>query len=367
MAEKKRRPNHRLIALMAAAVIMLSVCGFRAPEPSPAEQASSTQADDGHAPSGKIYLYGELHSDEFILDMEFALWDTYYHDNGMRDLFIEYPYYSAEFLNLWMVSEDDGMLDELFRDLEGTAAATAQNRAFYERIKEECPETLFHGTDVGHQYDTTGARYLAYLEQTGQEDSPAYLRTQAVIEQGKRYYLQGDDVYRETMMAKNFILEYMLLDGADVMGIYGAAHTGTDAMDFTTGAVPSMANQLAQHFGEALHAQDLSQIPRRVDTLELGGKTYTASYFGRQDLSSVFPQYQCREYWRLDDAYEDFKDCPAIGETLPYNNYPMSIEEGQVFVIDYTLKDGSVERRYYRSDGNVWQDRPTTEGFSIDD
>lgn len=39
-------------------------------------------------------------------------------------------------------------------------------------------------------------------------------------------------------------------------------------------------------------------------------------------------------------------------DVLPYNNYPMLIETGQVFIIDYTKKDGSIERMYYRSDGN---------------
>ena len=312
-------------------------------------------------PAGQIYLYGETHSDEFLLDAEFELWYGYYHDEGMRHLFIEYPYYSAEFLNLWMQAEDVDILDALFRDLAGTAADSQANRSFYERIKAECPETVFHGTDVGHQYDTTGARYLVYLKEAGLEDSEAYRRTQTCINQGKQYYARGDDTYRERVMAKNFIREYALLDGADVMGIYGAAHTDPEAMDFVTGTVPSMANQLARLYGGDLHTEDLTQRPRRVDELEVNGKIYTASYFGQMDLSSL-PQYQYREYWRLEDAYDDFKDCPTV-DVLPYNNYPMTIQEGQVFVIDYTLADGSVQRMYYRSDGHTWQDMPTTEEF----
>ena len=50
---------------------------------------------------------------------------------------------------------------------------------------------------------------------------------------------------------------------------------------------------------------------------------------------------------------------------LPYNNYPMEVEEGQVFVIDYTKTDGSVIREYHRADGNTWQGSLATEEFSL--
>ncbi|MBU5427595.1 hypothetical protein KQI41_14495 [Tissierella pigra] len=48
-----------------------------------------------------------------------------------------------------------------------------------------------------------------------------------------------------------------------------------------------------------------------------------------------------------------------------YDDYPMLIETGQVFVIDYTKTDGSVERLYYRSDGYIWNGLPSTENFTI--
>ena len=48
---------------------------------------------------------------------------------------------------------------------------------------------------------------------------------------------------------------------------------------------------------------------------------------------------------------------------LPYNNYPIPIEAGQVFVIDYTRKDGTSERKYYRSDGEVWNGMDCTTEF----
>ena len=47
----------------------------------------------------EIYLYGEWHSDSHILDRELEIWGEYY-KKGMRDLFVEYPYTDAQFLNL---------------------------------------------------------------------------------------------------------------------------------------------------------------------------------------------------------------------------------------------------------------------------
>ena len=52
-------------------------------------------------------------------------------------------------------------------------------------------------------------------------------------------------------------------------------------------------------------------------------------------------------------TYEDFKDLPKMHEFLPSDNYPVRIEAGQVFAVEYLLSDGSTEWRYYRSDGTV--------------
>ncbi|BAL01739.1 hypothetical protein OBV_45400 [Oscillibacter valericigenes Sjm18-20] len=72
-----------------------------------------------------------------------------------------------------------------------------------------------------------------------------------------------------------------------------------------------------------------------------------------------------REFWRLENAYGDLKAQPKTGDVLPYNDFPMLVETGQVFMIDYTQTDGSVTRHYYRSDGYVWSGKPSTEEFSV--
>jgi len=320
--------------------------------------------------SGQMYLYGEQHDVENILKKELELWSSYYHKDGIRDLFVELPYYTAGYLNLWMQSDSDDILDLLYQDWAGTAMQSQEIIDFYKQIKSECPETVFHGTDVGHQYDTTGTRYLEYLTSIGQKESEAYRLSQENIEQGRYYYEHSDHVYRENKMVENFIREMEGLDGASIMGIYGSAHIGIEAMDYATNSVPCMANQLHKKYGDALHTEDLTSFALnheayRVDTIEIGEKQYTALYWGKVDLSAVLPDYQYREFWQVENAYDDFKGNPTTGNVLPYNNYPMEIETGQIFIIEYTKADGSVIREYHRSDGNTWQGSVVTEEFLI--
>ncbi len=318
---------------------------------------------------GQIYLYGEQHGVDKILDKEFELWHQYYYNEGMRHLFIEYPYYTAEYLNLWLKSDSDDIIDELYEDWFNTAAYTLSIKEFYKKIKSECPETIFHGTDVGHQYSTTGMRFLEYLESINLKDSEQYLLTQQAIEQGKYYYEHSNYAYRENMMVENFIREFNKLDNENIMGIYGSAHIGLNTMD-PTNSIPSMANQLKKFYKD-INSNDLSFLakdikPDRVNIINVNGKDYEALYFGKQDLTSFTNDYTYREFWRLENAYDDFKDKAKTGNVLPYDNYPMQIETEQIFIIDNIRLDGSVMRMYFYSKGNTWNNRLTTEEFIIE-
>lgn len=318
------------------------------------------------APSGQIYLYGEQHAVASILDRELDLWSARYREEGMRHLFVELPWYTAEFLNQWMRSEDDGILDALYADWAGTALHSPDVKAFYQRLKRECPRTVLHGTDVGHQYASTGKRFLDRLEENGLEGSEAYQCAVRAVEQGERYYERSDGAYREAMMAENFIREFDSLNGESVMGIYGSAHTGVDALD-AEGAVPCMAARLREVYGSNLHSEDLTWLAKEMEplgasTVEAAGKRYQADWFGEQDLSG-FKDFSSRSFWRLEGAYDDCKDLAKTGEVLPYDNYPMRIETGQVFMIEYRKTDGSAQRVFYRSDGTVWEGKPVTEAF----
>lgn len=157
--------------LLALIVALLAVSLVACSNSSKDNTASKTAQPTKEAPmvtqaSGSIYLYGEAHGQAKIMDKEFDLWSEYYHNKGMRHLFVEMPYFTVEFLNLWMQSDNDDILQEIYEDWEGTASHNPYTKAFFQKIKSECPETIFHGTDVGHQYDTTGNRFLSYLQTT---------------------------------------------------------------------------------------------------------------------------------------------------------------------------------------------------------
>ncbi|MCL2638804.1 MAG: hypothetical protein FWD48_10605 [Oscillospiraceae bacterium] len=339
------------LLIFLSVIILFSACG-----------ADLNSADE--TPYGQIYLYGETHGSERIMQRQLELWHEYYHNENMRHLFVELPYYTAEFLNLWIKADSDEILDELLNDISGTAIDSPFTRFFYQTIKTEYPETIFHGTDIGHQHETTGQRFLRELEARGLEDSEQYQLAQEAIEQGVNTYrnFSFDNEYREEKMTENFIREFDKLNGQSIMGIYGYAHT---EFGFIMPSVPTMAENLRAIYSDAVHSVNLANEPIRVDLISVGGKEYQAFYFGAEDISALGLNFVSREFWRLENAYDDFKNHSKTGDFLPFNNYPMPLETGQVFVIDYTTIDDSVVRMYYRSDGNTWRDSPATEEFII--
>jgi hypothetical protein len=364
MRSIKLLPFCKLLSFAAAlaSLFLLASCGYDLPR---TDESASSASD-----SGQIFLYGETHGSERVLAREFELWNGYYHNEGMRHLFVEYPYYTAEFLNIWLEADSDDILNALYDDWIGAQSRVPAVKDFFKRIKDECPDTVFHGTDVGHQYNTTGERYLSYLKESGMENTDRYAAALEAIAQGERFYGDGesDYIYREDKMAENFTWEFDKLNGENVMGIYGSAHTSLDGMAPASNDHPSMANQLRELYSEKVHSEDISWLaldnePLKSETLLVDGKEYNALYFGEQDISSFGLDFLKREFWRLENSYNDFAAKPKTGDVLPYNNYPMPIETGQVFVIDYTKSDGSVIRMYYRSDGNEWNGQPVTEQF----
>ncbi len=314
--------------------------------------------------TGTAYLYGEQHGVPEILEKEFELWKNYYHEDGMRHLFIELPFYSAEFLNLWMKAEDDTILDKVFLYAKGTAMDTPETKEFYKKIKESCPETIFHGIDVGHQYETSGNDFLTYLSENNLQDTEIFRLTIDAIEQGKKFYYNSDFVYRENMLVENFKREFDKLGDENVMGIFGSWHINLGA--YIADDTLNMATQLKEYYEENIKTEDITYMllmlsPIKTDTITLNKKQYNARYFGEQDLSSLFPQYAKREFWKLDDAFEDLKTAETTGNVLPLNNYPIAIEINEIYVVDYTKADGTFERQVFRYDGTNWEGRPATQ------
>lgn len=328
-------------------------------------------ASDVAATACSIHLYGERHADSRFLDKELEIWNDFYHNRGMRHLFIEFPYYTAEYLNRWMKEDNDDILGMLYEDWKDSPAHNPIVWSFFKSLKEQCPETVFHGIDVGHQHNSTGARFLRQLKSEGFEGSESYSKALKSIAQGKRYYKnqKGESAYRENCMAENFILEFSECESKNVMGIFGNTHVDINALDFYTHEVPSMAQQLRNHFGDIVYTESLLYLDDeafRVDEIEIEGKRYIASYFGSADLQHVFPDFLFREYWRIEGAYEDFKEMPKTGYVLPYDNYPMTVHEGDVFLVKYYMVDGNVLEKHYRSDGMHWNGKIVTEEFSLE-
>ena len=213
-----------------------------------------------------IMLYGESHGVKEYYDIELELWEKYY-AQGCRSLFVELPYYSAEFLNLWMKADDDEIIDAFFEDIRGTLSDNSYYHDFLHRIKENCPETVFYGTDVGHQYDTTGRRYLQYLHDSGLSTSENYALAYTCIRQGKDYYASertesGISDVREAYMVSNFINAYERC-GGKIMGIYGSWHTQPGEPD-------RMAARLISHYGNIVSTVRLSSLLTDSDPYAFG-------------------------------------------------------------------------------------------------
>lgn len=204
-----------------------------------------------------ISLYGEAHGFKRYYDIEFEAWSKYY-DEGYRNLFVELPYYSAEFLNEWMKADSDELIDLFFEEIQGTQSGNESYYEFFHEIKERCPETIFYGTDVGHQYDTTGARYLEYLEENGLDDSEQYRLAKECIRQGIEFCnndteQNGMTELRESYMVSNFIDAYTRCGGGRIMGIYGSYHMNLYNPDL-------MAGKLRAQYGDIISSVKLSTL-----------------------------------------------------------------------------------------------------------
>ena len=326
--------------------------------------------------TGRIFLYGEIHGCPIHMARQLESWGRYYHDYGMRHLFIESAYFTAQFLNMWMQADDDTILYEVFNDWRGSAAHTPYKLDFYRTIKRDFPETIFHGTDVGHQRSTTGARFRLYLEENGLQYTDTYHRTLENIEQYWQFRNAGySHAVRSHYMPLNFIREFDKLADQDIMAIHGGAHVLFG--DFGSYDVPTLATILRKRYGNALQTIEmwheiqreiwlagLIQEPLRVDTITIDGIDFEASFFGNDGVT--FTNYRGqdvigREFWRLENAYEHFSNKPLTGDVLPFNNFPMYVEVGQVFIVDIVFDDGTANRTLRRSSGMYWNGLAVTE------
>lgn len=301
------------------------------------------------------YLFGEIHGSESVCQKEFEIWQDFYR-RGFRHLFMESSYFEAQYLNVWMKSDDDFILDELWRDNEGTCGNSVFYRDFLVSIKKFCPETVFHGTDIGHAYETTGKRFLG----TVSADSEEYRIAAENFEQGKKYYEawyeRGDEDYieanREKNMAENFIREFDSLN-CDIVGFYGEAHVFSEETG-NFGIEENMCLALKKHYGT--DAEIFTELLKnRISPLfqtdvSVLGKEYTADYFGK-----VFTPFDesCEyiEIFRIQNPQQDFESCVKKDNFIPEALYPCNVNDNDIFLINSLNDEKVILKQLFICDG----------------
>lgn len=147
----------------------------------------------------EIILIGEAHHIKRIQDKELELYRDFY-EKGGRHFFIEHGYSWASYMNMIMKS------DKSFKSMLGDDPDLDLD--FYQTIKDNFPETIFHGIDA--ELSTIGEQWLQLLKDNDLGTEDEYNTILEVIEQGKTvhsHYGYNKDVYREEYLTKNFIRE----------------------------------------------------------------------------------------------------------------------------------------------------------------
>ena len=101
-----------------------------------------------------------------------------------------------------------------------------------------------------------------------------------------------------------------------------------------------------------------------TSSFSLFGKTYSAEYCGTSDVTGI-RDFKTRKVFRLKDAYEDVKDYAGF-DYLPNNNYPVTVNQGDVFRIEYQRSDGTGFVEYLRSNNDYINNEPVTIGFYVE-
>ena len=209
---------------------------------------------------GDINLYEKpLNAPQQQLEKVYEKWSNYYKE-GHRILFEDVPYYVAEFLNMYMQAPDDKILYEVLDDIKGRLLDVKGALWWMKKVKEDFPETVFYGTDIGWG-DAAGTRYLKYLKDKGLEDSIHYKLASECIAQKK----ECEDVFISVVgfcqqnMAENFIDAYKRAGVSEVVGIYENSYINSTEDG-------SIVDQVKKHYGdivEGIYIKDLLQKDKR--------------------------------------------------------------------------------------------------------
>lgn len=263
-SKKSGRKKKAIIVLSITAAVILLIAGLLAygvlKIGKSSKDGSFWIGSSDYAKAGNIYLVGETHAVERILEEKLRIWNDFYHNEGMRHYFVEYGYCTVSFLNMWMQADDNGILDMVYENWKGTSAHNQVVYDYFVNVKKTCPDTVFHCTDVEHQYKLTGAEYIKYLEENGMKDSEEYRLASEANEQGRTFYQKkGTEAteYREAKMAENFMREFDALGGISVFGVFGSNHTNYPVIRGES--TPTLATAIYRTYGaKKLEVNNLS-------------------------------------------------------------------------------------------------------------
>lgn len=283
------------------------------------------------------YLYGEDHDIKPIYNEELNILRDYYKKGG-RNYFLESPHYCAQYLNLWMKSDNDEYLNKMYDFFKEYGNYDYDYTIeFYKTIKKEMNDIRFYGVDVGHAYDIIGKDYLKLAKEKGDKEDIEL--TERAIEQGKNFYdkekvdhLKASE-YRDKMMAENFMDTYNRTKG-DVIGFFGLAHIdGVGYVnDYMTKIIQDKIKNL--HTVNLLKSKNLKPIS--TEKITYNGREFEADYYGI--ISHKYSRYSHEKLYRIKDT-EYFKDFTTTGynQYFPYN---FSFEKGDIILTrQYNDKD----------------------------
>ena len=80
-------------------------------------------------------------------------------------------------------------------------------------------------------------------------------------------------------------------------------------------------------------------------------KEIKAYYYGSEDISAYFPEYEKREFWLLENVYDILSEYALNGNMLPQGDWPMLLKKDTSYMIVYFLKDGTQKTEYHICDG----------------
>jgi len=366
--------KNMLIGIILMIVILFVSCSNDTTNVNSNNEVMHYNDSDLSPSTGRIFLFGEYHASQPIMDRQLELWGYFYHYHNMRHLFLENMFSSSQFLNLWMQSSDDEILYELL--LPGTFSDDAfiarNNRMLIEwlkEIKENFPETVFHATDVAIHVGSS-QRFLAYLRGIGMQDSETYEITLQNIDQGTHFIRTGSHATRAYYMPQNFIREFDSLVDQDVMAIHGMAHVELTTNFLNYDNIPSMAYILRERYGSQLYTFDMTgyrEIAHAIDLnlFNIGERRIGSRFLGRD--TTVHGNVFERIFYRVVIRFDEVINMPVTGNIISSDFFLLPATAEQVFIIKTIYADGADAKvQFYRTEYVEGYDHPVLVEFIID-